>query len=148
MTASRLLSPLKSVPHDLGAVLGRYLGIKLPKELGNSDWGAFQLSKEQTDYAKNDVRYLIQLAEALQKALTEAELEHVFALEMVLLPLVTKMEVFGIRFNSLKAQALLALLQAKTLKITRALQLETGIENLNPLSSPHCVEYFRAKDSR
>src|SRR5262249_31985279 len=99
MTASRLLTPLKSVPHDLGAVLERYIGIKLAKDQGDSDWGAFVLTKEQTDYARYDVRYLIQLAGALEKALAEKQLSHVFGLEMALLPLVTRMEVFGISFN-------------------------------------------------
>jgi DNA polymerase I-like protein with 3'-5' exonuclease and polymerase domains len=144
-TASRILTPLKGVSHKFGDVLERYLGVKLPKDQGGSDWGAFSLNEEQIEYARNDVRYLIQLAGVLSKALVEKELGAVFELEMRLLPLVTGMEVFGIKFNASKAEALLAEIQSQVDEKTREIQRETGIENFNPNSTPHCLEYFKEK---
>ena len=143
--ASRLLTPLKSVSHEFGVVLERYTGIKLVKDQGASNWGADSLSKEQIEYAENDVRYSIQLAAALTKVLCEKRLDHVFALEMQLLPLVTWMEVRGIGFNLSAAQALLNEVQDKADEKLLAIRNETGIENFNPNSTPHCVEYFKTK---
>jgi DNA polymerase I-like protein with 3'-5' exonuclease and polymerase domains len=145
MTASRLLSPLRKVSHKFGPVVERHLGVKLPKDQGDSDWGAFVLSEEQLEYARNDVRYSIALAGVLSKLLVEKKLGAVFELEMKLLPLVLGMEAFGINFNSAGALALLDEIQGQADEMTREIQRETGIEKFNPNSSPQCIEYFKAK---
>ncbi len=56
LTAAKLLTPSKSVQHQLGALLERYLGVKLPKEQGGTDWGGLILTDDQLEYARNDVR--------------------------------------------------------------------------------------------
>jgi DNA polymerase I-like protein with 3'-5' exonuclease and polymerase domains len=144
-TASRILTPLRSVSHKFGDVVDRHLGVKLPKDQGGSDWGAFSLSEEQLEYARNDARYLIQLAGVLSKGLVDKELGAVFALEMKLLPLVVRMEVFGIKFNSERAKALLDEIQRQADEMTREIQRDTGTGSFNPDSTPHCLEYFKAK---
>lgn len=53
---------LKSLCHDL-------LGVDLQKEQQTSDWGAEELSEAQQQYAANDVLYLHQLREKLDKLL-------------------------------------------------------------------------------
>jgi DNA polymerase I-like protein with 3'-5' exonuclease and polymerase domains len=144
-TASRLLAPLRVVSHKFGDVVERHLGVKLAKDQGGSDWGVFSLSEEQLEYARNDVRYSLQLAQALSKLLVEKELGHVFELEMKLLPLVVGMEAFGVKFNVPKAQALLGEIQLQVDEKTLEIQRETGSGDFNPESTPHCLEYFKAK---
>jgi ribonuclease D len=81
LTASRLLTPSNSVHHDLGSLLECHLGVKIPKELGASDWGAPQLMREQIDYAENDVRHLHDLAAKLEAKLEAAKLTKVSSLK-------------------------------------------------------------------
>jgi hypothetical protein len=56
-TAKRIMStarngrPLRSTSHALGPTYERYLGVKLAKELGGSDWGAMFLTEQQLAYA-------------------------------------------------------------------------------------------------
>jgi DNA polymerase I-like protein with 3'-5' exonuclease and polymerase domains len=95
MTASRLLTPSRTVRHALGATLERYLDIKLAKEHGASDWGAMLLTQEQLLYASDDVRHLHALRTKLEERLKAANLWEVFELEMCLIPLVIAMEEHG-----------------------------------------------------
>lgn len=55
--------------HGLKDLVSTYLGITLDKEKQTSDWGAEQLSKEQLQYAANDVLHLIELKEVLTSLL-------------------------------------------------------------------------------
>lgn len=50
---------------DLGSLLRRHLEVDLPKDQGDSDWGAPELTPEQLAYAANDTRHLLPLWEKL-----------------------------------------------------------------------------------
>jgi ribonuclease D len=54
LTASRLLEPSRQTKHRLGDVVERWLGVRLGKELGASDWGAEAFSAEQIEYTCTD----------------------------------------------------------------------------------------------
>jgi len=92
LTASRLLEPSRQTKHRLGDVVERWLGVRLAKELGASDWGAEALNAEQMEYACNDVHYLHPLKNALETALANAGLTRVFELESQLIPIIARME--------------------------------------------------------
>ena len=55
--------------HGLKDLVRELLNIELSKEQQSSDWGAAELSEKQLAYAANDVAYLHQLKEALDKML-------------------------------------------------------------------------------
>ncbi|MFZ4776071.1 MAG: DNA polymerase [Terrimicrobiaceae bacterium] len=95
MTASRLLTAGSKDPNDLGAVIARHLGMRMPKEEGRSDWGRMLLTPEKITYSANDVRHLHALRAKLAAAVASADLGDVFALEMSLLPVVVGMEAAG-----------------------------------------------------
>ncbi len=64
-----------------------------------SDWSATTLSSGQLDYAALDALVPVWLAPLLEDQIQEAELKHVAALEMRLLPAVARMNERGIRFD-------------------------------------------------
>jgi DNA polymerase I-like protein with 3'-5' exonuclease and polymerase domains len=99
MTASRLLDPSKMISHDLGSAVGRHLSEYVPKELGASDWGG-NLSDAQRRYALRDVFYLHRLRDHLSQELDKAGLLKVFELEIKLLSIVARMELFGFSINA------------------------------------------------
>lgn len=55
--------------HGLKDLVRELLGVELSKEQQSSDWGAPVLSEKQLAYAANDVAYLHQLREALDRML-------------------------------------------------------------------------------
>jgi DNA polymerase I-like protein with 3'-5' exonuclease and polymerase domains len=142
LTAFRLLEPLKTVPHGYGAVVERYLDVKLPKEHGSSDWGALILTECQKRYASDDVRYSRRLQGLLAGALAEEELTHVFELEMALLPIVTRMELQGFAIDVERLKAVLLEQQAKA-EIKLAAVREAFGKPLNPNSSDQVLEAFK-----
>ena len=69
------------IDHSLAAVVKRYLGIKMDKaktNLGGSDWGRAELSKDHYRYMKEDVRHLPALWAAIETELHGAHLDEVF----------------------------------------------------------------------
>ena len=59
--------------HGLKDLINELLGIELDKSSQSSDWGSTEvLTKDQLDYAANDVRYLIEAMHKL-KAILERE---------------------------------------------------------------------------
>ena len=144
LTASRLLEPLKSVPHALGPVLERYLDVKLPKEHGSSDWGAFVLTECQMQYARDDVRHLHRLRLLLASALAEEDLTHVFDLEMALLPIVTRMELHGFAVDVERLKQELPEQKARTQTKLQALREVFGRPDLNPNSPDQLLDAFKA----
>jgi ribonuclease D len=56
----------------LSALIEHHFGVKLPKDEQRSDWSRRPLSDNQLTYAVSDVRYLIRLAEKLEKELQKA----------------------------------------------------------------------------
>ncbi len=144
LTASRLLSGSRLVKHDLAAVLERYLGVKLAKEYGASDWGAARLSFEQLEYAEDDVRYLHRLKEVLMTKLEKAGLGRVFDLESALIPAVVGIEEQGFAVDAQKMRGLLALVEARQGVLQEALRTKFGIPALNPGSSQQVVKAFQS----
>jgi DNA polymerase I-like protein with 3'-5' exonuclease and polymerase domains len=143
LTASRLLDPLKTVQHALGAVLERYLDVKLPKKHGWSDWGAFVLTECQLQYARDDVRYLHRLRGLLAGALAEEDLTHVFDLEMALLPIITRMELRGFPVDIDQLKAVLSEQKAKVQTKLQEVREAFGKPDLNPNSPDQVLEIFK-----
>ena len=53
--------------HGLKDLINELLGIELDKSSQSSDWGSIEdLTKDQLDYAANDVRYLIEAMHKLK----------------------------------------------------------------------------------
>ena len=96
MTASRLLTAGSTDANRLEVVVERHLKFRLQKDLGNSDWGAVELSPEQIRYCVGDVRHLHPLRSKLVAAIEAGGLAQVSSLEMRLIPAVIKMEVAGV----------------------------------------------------
>lgn len=69
-TASRLLGETSP---NLASMLETFLGVEIPKsrKLQRSNWGLRPLSALALDYASNDVRYLISLADQLRQRLDQ-----------------------------------------------------------------------------
>jgi DNA polymerase-1 len=93
--AAKLLGNGDHPHNDLGSVLSTYLGLKLDKSAGISDWGAFFLVDAQIKYAANDVIHLHRLRETLEKRLDAEGLTRCFNLESQLLPIVAEMSRAG-----------------------------------------------------
>ena len=70
------------VDHDLAATVRRYLGTKIKKVLGASDWGRKDISPDQLVYMSRDVSILPSLWEAMRPELHGAGLDKVFAARM------------------------------------------------------------------
>lgn len=77
-----LYNGYKHVAHDLYALYRRELGIgpEAP-DLGGSDWSAPELTKDQLDYAAEDITHLLPLREVLIPKLKAADLVRVAAIE-------------------------------------------------------------------
>ncbi len=85
--------------HSLQAVLKRELGVYIGKDVQNSNWGVEKLSDSQIEYAKNDVKYLINLAKVLWAKIKSANLERVAFLEMQFLEVLAMLELTGIKID-------------------------------------------------
>jgi len=69
--ASKILNPAApNQAHSLQQLVGRYLGVSLPKgAVRVSDWSASELTDEQVRYAAGDVVYLLRLLDVMEKTL-------------------------------------------------------------------------------
>jgi DNA polymerase-1 len=82
--------------HSLQATVYRYAnGAKIQKDQGNSDWAA-ELTDEQLRYAKDDVRYLVEVARNQWDFIKRFKMEAVVALEMKVAIAVNEMKYRGI----------------------------------------------------
>lgn len=97
----------KKSSFSLAALLNRYFGIALDKEIRNVfinyDGSAF--SREVYEYAGKDTLYLERLYNAQQEQIKAKNLTRVINLEMRLLPHVARMEYNGIHFDIEKCKA-------------------------------------------
>ena len=59
--------------HGLADLCREVLGLEISKQQQSSDWGSDELSKEQQDYAANDVLYLHQLKDKLKNKLIRSD---------------------------------------------------------------------------
>jgi DNA polymerase I-like protein with 3'-5' exonuclease and polymerase domains len=143
MTAARLLTPSRSLSHSLGATLERYLGVKLAKEYGGSDWGAFVLTREQLAYAHDDVRHLHKLEATLRAELENAQLQEVFELEMNLIPIVVAMEHHGFAVDRTKLAQMRTSAAAWAAQLADEVRTKFGQPALNLDSPPQLLEAFK-----
>ena len=69
--ASKILDPAApNETHSLQQLVGRYLGVSLPKgAVRVSNWSAPELTDEQVRYAAGDVAHLLRLLDAMEEAL-------------------------------------------------------------------------------
>lgn len=69
--ASKILDPAApNETHSLRRLVGRYLGVSLPKgAVRVSDWSVSELTDEQVRYAAGDVVHLLRLLDAVEAAL-------------------------------------------------------------------------------
>jgi ribonuclease D len=94
--ASKLLTPHADAPeHSLKPLMLKHLGKVLDKTQQTSNWTADQLSKEQLQYAFNDVVYLLDLFETLAKEIRRAGLEELYERCLNFLPTRVMLDVGG-----------------------------------------------------
>lgn len=68
---TRIAAQLLGIPaFGLGALLERYLGIKLEKKHQRADWSMRPLPEDMLQYAQEDTRYLLQLRDLIGAELT------------------------------------------------------------------------------
>lgn len=84
--------------HSLASTTFRYIGVKITKDMGLSDWGVVLtpeninkpveevLSPSQLRYAKEDVQYLPRILESQMEYIKKLGLERVIELEMRVIP--------------------------------------------------------------
>jgi DNA polymerase I-like protein with 3'-5' exonuclease and polymerase domains len=146
LTASRILTAGLRDSNELGAVLERHLGVKLPKELGASDFGGLFLTPAQLEYCANDVRYLGALREALSKELTAEQegvnLARVAAMEMALIPLVVDMRLRGVRVDRGRLETVLAKQATREKELAAELRRAFALPKLNLQSSDQLLKAF------
>lgn len=82
--------------HSLAATVHRYAGVRVVKDMGNSDWGAKELTPAQIRYAEEDVKYLPTVLERQLRYIKKLGLERVIDLEMRLIPATVDMMTNGI----------------------------------------------------
>lgn len=89
--------------HNLQATVYRYANEAIiEKDQGNSDWASPNLTEEQIRYAKDDVRYLIQVARNQWKFIQKFNMERVVQLEMELIPATVEMKKNGMKIDTQK----------------------------------------------
>ena len=99
MLASQLLTAGLRTGHSLENVVGRELGVSLPKDVRKSDWTG-ELSDEQLSYAARDAAVLWSLYERFQAALHEAGLERAADIEFRCMNALAWIELSGIAFDA------------------------------------------------
>ena len=125
-------------------MLERYLGVKLPKEHGGTDWGGLVLTDDQLDYARNDVRYLHQLKAVLEKELGEAGLTRVFKLESDLIPVVVEIERQGFAVDVALLRKQRDQAEKKKRELKAVLRTKFGVPTLNPDSPEQILKAFES----
>jgi DNA polymerase I len=92
------MSRPNKVSHKLKDVVGRELALELDKDHQKADWGG-QLTDEMLNYAANDTKVLLPLAEALASRAKEAKLELTADIERRALPAIAWMANAGLPFD-------------------------------------------------
>lgn len=96
--ASKLLNPSAvHEEHSLKALSLRYLGVNLEKGVvRTSDWAAPALSREQIEYASEDVSHLLALHQVLFTLLREEDLAEIHVQVCAYMPIDAHLEVSGV----------------------------------------------------
>lgn len=142
MTASRLLTAGSKQPNDLGAALRRYLGIRLPKDQGRSNWAAEPLSAEQLAYAAADVACLHDLRARLDTELDAAGLRQAWELEMPLVPVVVDIEQAGFPVDAGRLREIRDEAEAKAAAVAVPTRAALRQDDINLNSASQIIKAF------
>lgn len=119
-----------------------YLGQDLDKTEQTSNWAAKELSESQKQYAADDLLYLFDLHDVLNRAIvTEYGMEDAVKLEMQTLPVVCKMELNGIDFDE---KMYLKVQEAAKFYLPELERQICGFINWPMIATPP-LEYFKTK---
>ena len=80
------------------------LDIDLTKDEGGSNWSAQKLTFSQLQYAADDVGFLYDLKDRLTKEIKDAEMNDIFDLEMLVLPISAQLHLTGIAVDRTEVQ--------------------------------------------
>jgi DNA polymerase I len=142
MVAARILANGTPEPNDLGSVLELYLGIKLPKDQGSSDWGITELTAEQLAYAANDVLHLLPLKAEMEKQLEASDLVLTANLENSLVPAVVDINLRGFYVDKAMLEQMLTDAEAAKSSAEAKLKQALNAPNLNVNSNPQLLNAF------
>ena len=81
--------------HGLKDLCKDLLDVEISKQLQSSDWGSSELSEEQLGYAANDVLYLHQLRDILDKMLTREQRSLLATAAFAFLPIRAELDLAG-----------------------------------------------------
>jgi len=98
--------------YGLQAVLKRWFGLTLDKTEQAGDWSKCVLTADQINYASNDVKFLLDLAEKQRAELEASGLGKIARLEMELIPVTASMREHGIEIDTASNQRRIAELEA------------------------------------
>lgn len=115
--------------HNLQATVYRYAnGVVVEKDQGNSDWANPNLTEEQLRYARDDVRYLIEIARNQWEFVKKFDLERVIDLELSLIPATVDMKKNGMKIDTQKWEESASDYKSKALELEEKLNTEMGME--------------------
>lgn len=117
--------------YTLKAVVGRQLGIDLPKEQARSDWSLPTLAQEQLEYAARDVVVLLPLQDRVRAAAAEAGVIRAWGLENDVIIPVAAMELAGFGVDREHVQRLIDRWAADAAAAARDVRAVLGDINLN-----------------
>lgn len=101
MVAERVLTAGLNADCSLGGIVQKYCGVALNKSIRDTFMHhRGRLSNTQLEYAKNDVRYLIDVYNQQKVEIDKRGMDHVMELENALVLVVASMELEGIGFDS------------------------------------------------
>jgi Beta-propeller repeat/3'-5' exonuclease len=96
-----------SVASKLGDLISDRLDIDLTKDEGGSNWSAQKLTFSQLQYAADDVGFLYDLKDRLTKEIKHAEMNDIFDLEMLVLPISAQLHLTGIAVDRTEVQEII-----------------------------------------
>ena len=133
MIASKLLAKGEGLrlrgAHTLQTLIAKTLGVEIAKDEQVSDWSG-DLTPRQIEYAKADVRYLLELSKVLRARLNRERLDAVAAVEFsVIVPLVD-MRLAGVKLDHELWRLAAAEAQEEAIALRAQVEHELGIENI------------------
>lgn len=141
MVAFQILENGRGTSASLDNIARLLLNKQLDKTFQKGPWDGF-VDNQMLDYASEDTAILPELWAKLDEALGKANLKHIMALEMKLMPTLIKSRMNGIRLDVDAAKALQVKLHDEAEVLKQSLP-----PNLNPRSSEQVCEYFKLPNS-
>ena len=115
--------------HNLQATVYRYAnGAVVEKDQGNSNWAAETLTEEQIRYAKDDVRYLIEIAKNQWEFVKKFGMEKLIELELELMPATVEMKFNGLKINRPKWVNFADMYKQRSEQMEEQLNIKMGME--------------------